>query len=288
MEILQLRYFCDAAETENFSKTARKFLVPTSNISQSIKRLENELEVKLFDRASNRLKLNEQGRNFYIKINNALSIIDSAKKEILDDGISGKIKICILTNRRVVMQVAEKFRKLYPDVSIVINHSLADGAENFDIIIADDMAELKQMERRMISEEDISLAVKRGNELTDKKKITTEDMRMQSFISMNNESSLYRVTLAACKRMGFEPDIVIQSDDPFYIRRCVELGLGVAFVPTISWKGQFSDEIVIKKINGFKRITYAYSHSGQYTSKVTKVFLSMLIDEFKREMNTDM
>ncbi|MBR2431832.1 MAG: LysR family transcriptional regulator, partial [Clostridia bacterium] len=42
MELLQLKYFCDAAETQNFSKTAKKYLVPTSNISQSIKRLEKE------------------------------------------------------------------------------------------------------------------------------------------------------------------------------------------------------------------------------------------------------
>jgi chromosome segregation protein len=44
MEILQLKYFCDAVQTQNFSKTAKKFLVPPSNISQTIKRLEKELE----------------------------------------------------------------------------------------------------------------------------------------------------------------------------------------------------------------------------------------------------
>ena len=43
MELLQLTYFCDAAETENFSRTAQRFTVPPSNISQSIKRLETEL-----------------------------------------------------------------------------------------------------------------------------------------------------------------------------------------------------------------------------------------------------
>ena len=40
MELLQLKYFCDAAKEENLSKTARKFHVPTSNISNAIKRLE--------------------------------------------------------------------------------------------------------------------------------------------------------------------------------------------------------------------------------------------------------
>ena len=43
MELLQLKYFRDAAETENFSATAKNFGVPASDISQSIKRLEKEL-----------------------------------------------------------------------------------------------------------------------------------------------------------------------------------------------------------------------------------------------------
>jgi len=50
MELLQLTYFCDAAVTQNFSKTAQKYNVPPSNISQSIKRLERELSAPLFDR----------------------------------------------------------------------------------------------------------------------------------------------------------------------------------------------------------------------------------------------
>lgn len=43
MELLQLTYLFDAAETESFSRTAQRFTAPSSNISQSVKRLETEL-----------------------------------------------------------------------------------------------------------------------------------------------------------------------------------------------------------------------------------------------------
>ena len=49
MELLQLKYFKDAALTENFSHTAKNFYVPQSAVSQSIKRLETELGVELFN-----------------------------------------------------------------------------------------------------------------------------------------------------------------------------------------------------------------------------------------------
>ena len=82
MELLQLKYFCDAAQTQNFSKTAEKYRVPPSNISQIIRRLENELGVKLFAREANRLVLNEQGKLFYRKIKSALSLIEEAKEDM--------------------------------------------------------------------------------------------------------------------------------------------------------------------------------------------------------------
>lgn len=49
MELLQLKYFKDAAELENFSKAAKKNMVPQPSISYAIKNLEDELGVPLFD-----------------------------------------------------------------------------------------------------------------------------------------------------------------------------------------------------------------------------------------------
>ena len=71
MEILQLLYFCSAAETENFAQTAKVYGVPATSISQSVRRLEKELEVTLFDRVANGVKLNERGKVFYAKQKNA-------------------------------------------------------------------------------------------------------------------------------------------------------------------------------------------------------------------------
>ena len=65
MELLQLKYFADAAVTQNFSRTAKSFFVPTSAVSQSIKRLESELGVKLFSRQANKITLNENGAAFF-------------------------------------------------------------------------------------------------------------------------------------------------------------------------------------------------------------------------------
>lgn len=282
MEILQLKYFCDAAVSQNFSKTAKKFGVPPSNISQCVKRLESELGTALFSRKSNSIALSNQGRTFYEKVSRALALIEEAKHEAEDKNHKGAIKICIVANRRIVMQVIERFRKQFPQVSFVISHKL-DENEDYDFVITDDLFRGKNMEGRRIISEEISLAVKKDNPLSQKHKIEISDIKNENFISMSRESSLFEVTHRFCSSKGFEPNIVIQSDDPFYMRKCVELGLGVAFVPAISWKGMFSEEIVLKHIEGFRRNTCVYRNKNSFLSQTAEEFFDILISECENE-----
>ena len=268
MELLQLRYFCDAAHTENFSKTAKKYRVPASNISQCIKRLEKELGTQLFVRNHNSISLSTAGRRFLQKVSSALSLIDSGTEEIRN--INKKhISICSLTNRQLVMNVTEKFLTLYPDVSVEISHAYDDSTV-YDMIIADGDFVSDTDSRALIITEKIALAINLDNPLCNKAFITADDLKYENFISLNLESSLGKTADKICKAIGLEPNIIICSPDPFYVRKCVELNLGISFVPTYSWSNQFSDNVVIKEFGSFIRETYAYyrSESNMYAKKL--------------------
>ena len=84
MEILQLQYFCTAAETENFAEAGSLMNVPASSISQSVRRLEKELGVDLFDRKANSIELNQRGRAFYIQTKSGLNMLRDAKTKAMD------------------------------------------------------------------------------------------------------------------------------------------------------------------------------------------------------------
>ncbi|MBE6553938.1 MAG: LysR family transcriptional regulator [Ruminococcaceae bacterium] len=259
MELLQLKYFCDAAKTQNFSQTAKKFMVPPSDISQTVKRLEKELGVALFSRHANRIVLNENGKRFLEEVSDAMETIENAAFLFSKNEISGALRICINTNRRIVMQAAEKFRVLYPQVTLSIKSGADPSAEQFDLIFANEPIDDPQYTSKKMFSEEILLAVNAENPLHHAKTIGREDLCLQNFITMNESNSLFRITREICAEYGFLPHIVIQSDDPFYIRKCVELGLGVAFIPSFSWKGQFSDQIVLKKVSDHLRDTYLIS-----------------------------
>ena len=282
MELLQLKYFCDAAETENFTATAKKFYVPTSAVSQSIKRLEGELSVQLFTRGMNRVTLNESGKLFYKKVKEALTLLDGAQKQLADDERSGRIKLAIFINRRLVMQTVEKFSKLYPDVDIVTKYIVSPEGEDFDLVVTDKAPGSMYVGEELLQEE-ILLAVREDHPLARKARITAEDLCGEPFVCTNLGSSLYGIAQEICADMGFEPHIVIRSDDPYYIRKCIELGLGVSLIPSVSWRGEFSDRVVLKKIHPRKRITALYRNNGKYVPKCVERFAQMLREDCAAE-----
>ena len=279
MELLQLTYFCTAAETENFSKTAKIYNVPASNISQSIHRLEKELGAVLFDRTSNKISLNEQGKEFYKEIKNALNSIHNAKVNIkAHKEISGEIKILAETNRRIVTKAIEDFQKNYTDVSFFIDHSCDGIFDKYDLIITDKVIEQKNFNKHLLVIDNLLLAMNKKNPLADKKKIAIKDLENEKFITMSNKSGLFRLINEICNSEGFNPDFVIQSDDPYYIRKYIEMGLGVSFVPSLSWQGTFSDDVVLRKVVNINRYTFAYLNTQKYNSKATHLFLEKLIE----------
>lgn len=284
MELLWLKYFCDAAQTENFSETARRFFVPPSNISQTMKKLEEELGVKLFDRTKNKLTLSHGGRVYYEGVKKALAELEGARAALSDSegGVSGELKLKVCTNRRIVTGAIERFSELYPSVSFKIRHEGGNDGD-FDIIITDAQLDDTRFSKRLLIDEAVSLALSRNNPLAARESLEARELSGEHFITMHEGSSMYRLAGRICAEAGFEPSISICTDDPMYIRKYVEMGLGVALFPTFSWKGQFSESVVVKSVGNFRRQTYIYRPEGRYTSRASAIFEEILEKTVREE-----
>ena len=83
MELLQLYYFQVTARFQHISKAAACLHITQPALSQTIKRLEKELETELFDRVGKEIVLNEKGEILLKYANSVLSSVESAKAELL-------------------------------------------------------------------------------------------------------------------------------------------------------------------------------------------------------------
>ncbi|MBQ7879039.1 MAG: LysR family transcriptional regulator [Clostridia bacterium] len=285
MDLLQLRYFCHAARTENFSRTASAFYVPAASVSQSIKRLENELGARLFNRNANKIKLSAAGKTFYEKVVHAIALIDDAKKKVEDASwkSKGKIKILAQTCRRIVTQTVEKFKAAYPEVVFVIHHTSTAADETYDFIVSDAPASARTTQCSLLLSEKLLLACHRSHPLAQKTEIVVDDLKNEEFIAMSAGNSLHYILTDICTDAGFTPKIAIQSDDPFYLRKYLDEGLGIAIVPQISWRGSFSENVCLKPFGEYVRDTYVWFDEPKFLPRIQKQFLAYLKQAFDNE-----
>ncbi len=276
MEILQLRYFCEAAECESFTLTAKKYTVPPSDISQSIKRLEMELGAKLFDRSANRIKLNSRGREFLHSIRTALSMIDGAVGVARGESTEKVIRLCVNCNRRIVWSVAERFRHLHGDIEIVFANFRDPLDDDYDIIVERDIEPLAPYKRERLLTERVVLAAHSSHPLAKERSVDISSLGTEAFVAMRGNTSLAALTSELFGAAGVKQRVAIETDDPFYFRRCVEAGLGIAIVPEFSWRGQFSDDVVFVDIGGISCDTYVYTSAGAAARVEVAEFISML------------
>lgn len=264
-----------------FFQNGKKYSVPPSNISQSIKRLETELGVALFRRTANRVTLSERGEAFYADVKRALTILERSRNALLSGDDEGRLKINIQVSRRRAMEAIEKFQARFPRVDIITRHEPETDPTEFDLIVADKRLAVDDFVCTEAVSEDIVIAFKRGL-LPENGVITAKDLRTKPFITMNAGNSLYKATREICGSMGFAPRIALQSEDPLYVRKCIELGLGIAFVPSYSWRDEFSDEVVLQKLGEYTRNIYVYRRNDRYLPPYLSVLYKMLLEEYAK------
>ncbi len=281
MELLQLRYFCDAAEYENFSHAAKKNGVPTSNISQTVKRLENELGVSLFSRSANKILLTDEGRRFYDGVYQALVMLDSARLSLGEtDEPVGVLKLLIRVHRRTSTIAVERFKELCPKVQIVINHDDGEDTADYSFVISDSCENNDKCIKEHLITERIMLAVSRDNPLSLRKSVSVSELSEENFVSMKLTSPLASLTHALCRAAGFEEKTVISAEDPFYVRKYVDMGLGVALVPEISWCGQLFPNTALVEVDNCRRETCVYFNKHRKLLYHERIFLDILRETF--------
>lgn len=120
MELNQLYYFRVAAETQNLTEAAERLHISQPTLSKVIKRLENDLGVKLFDRRPSRLELNPYGGSFLIYVNQALDALERGKLYLdsMKTGENQGLRM-ISTFFGIPSMIVEEYVKNHPDLSVI-------------------------------------------------------------------------------------------------------------------------------------------------------------------------
>ena len=117
-----LMVFMTTAEQGSFSDAARRLGVSPAAVSQSVARLEEELEVRLFNRTTRQLMLTEDGRRFYAQCRNPINHLDNAIRQLRASRAEavGQLRVSLPNSfgRQFVLPLMDKFTDQYPKIKI--------------------------------------------------------------------------------------------------------------------------------------------------------------------------
>ncbi len=192
MEFRQLKTFRVVAETLSFTKTAEKLFMAQSSVSAQIRSLEDELDVKLFDRIGRSVMITDAGRKLFEYARKMEDMTDEIRSEITDSRYAkGRLTIRIPETLASVYipEIIARYHKTKPEVSLnLINCSdlqlreeLNSGRIDLAYLMIDEIG-LEEVNIHQLKTEKLVLVAGHSHALTNKKLLQLEDLENETLL----------------------------------------------------------------------------------------------------------
>lgn len=245
MDMRQLQYFQVLAKTQHMTQASGILNLAQSALSRSLKNLEAELGVKLFDRIGKYIYLNENGHIFLKHVDVILGEYQDVCRK-LDDRRGKEKKTVVLSmyaGSKLLPELICDFKNKHPEISL---HIMQQGSVNENVLPSDitvySCGQRKdELNSVVLMEEKICLAVPSDHPLARRKSIKLIEAASEAFICLHKGKGLRVITDELCHQAGFSPNVIMESDSPSTVRGLVSMGVGFTFVPKISWPGMGDD-----------------------------------------------
>ncbi len=132
MEIKQIKYFYEIANTGSINETAKRLNMSQPPLTYQIHQLEEELQIQLFERSQKGVTLTTAGKLFYDRCQNILNYLDSTKQEIKQFGQKETLRIGIThTTLPILMPYFKQFTSIHKDVHYEIQDAITYTLLNY-------------------------------------------------------------------------------------------------------------------------------------------------------------
>jgi DNA-binding transcriptional LysR family regulator len=143
MELRQLEHFVAVAEDESFTRAARRLGYVQSALSVSIRSLERELGVRLFDRTTHRVRVTEAGRTLLPSARATIASAEGFRDEAaaVNGVLRGRLRIGLMQSFNVlnVPRLLGRFHREHPDVELTARPAAGGSAAMLSAVTAGEL-----------------------------------------------------------------------------------------------------------------------------------------------------
>jgi DNA-binding transcriptional LysR family regulator len=240
MQLQDLGTFVTVATERSFSVAAKKLHRTQPAVSQAIRRLEDELGERLFDRSSQNGALTESGRLLLDYANRLLRLAADAEEAVRELQQVRRGRVVIGANEAAVhtlLPCLEKFAALHPqavvEVRRVPSRQMATEILNrtVDCGVLTFQPAGRGLQSIPLGTDELVMLAHPSHPLASRRRVSIEEVGRETVIAHNDPSPARERVLRAYERRHTPINIQIALPSLDGIKRAVERGIGVAVLP---------------------------------------------------------
>jgi DNA-binding transcriptional LysR family regulator len=240
MEFTELQVFVTVATERSFSRAATRLHRTQPAISQAVRRLEDELGERLFDRSAKDGKLTEAGRVLLDYAQRLIRLADEAEGAVRELRDLQRGRVMVGANEaavHVLLPIIGRFRARHPNIQVdvrripsrqvpaaVVERSLDFGVISFPAVDP-------SLASIAIGSDELVMLVHPGHRLADRKQVTMAEFAHECVIAHNEASPARERVLRLFEQRHEALNIQMALPSLDAIKRAVEMKMGVALLP---------------------------------------------------------
>jgi DNA-binding transcriptional LysR family regulator len=275
VDINQLEVLVTVARERSFSRAADALGRTQPAISQAIRRLEQEIGEKLFDRSSKDGTLTAAGQVLLEHAQHILNIRDAAARSMrelreLQDG-----KVTVSANEHTVfylLPVIAEFRRRYPNIKVEVRRGVASRiprevtSRDVELGVISFAPEDPSIKAIQVLTDSLVLIVAPGHRLAGQDMISISELGEEILIAHNAQSPYRQKVIEAFERHRTGMHIAIEVPSLEAIKKLVQKGAGVALVPRLTSEDEIAAEALsavrIKELRLERKLNLIYRRNS--------------------------
>jgi len=241
MELRQIEYFCMVGKLNSFTRAAEQLHIAQPSITQAVRKLEQELDLQLFDRSKKKAVLTTEGQAFLARMEKILDEFQQAVQEVKDfkNLRKGTVKLGVppMIESYLFPDIFSCFKNTYPGLQLIAfeeTSSLEAAAKlekdelDLAIIILPDKSET--LNTFVITQEQLVLCMHPNHPLRQQQSVRFDQLKNEKFILLKEGSYQHQVVISRCLRHNFVPNTIFCSNQIKTIKGLIANGSGISLL----------------------------------------------------------
>jgi DNA-binding transcriptional LysR family regulator len=291
LNLREIRAFVTVADAGNFTRAALQLHLSQPALTVQIRRLEEIVGARLFDRNSRSVALTQTGRELLPLLRRSLDDMERVLRDAraLGEGVSGTVRLACLPTfaASALPDLIRTFRERVPRASFQIRDAVASTVvelvrnETVDIGVTGGDVVDSSLEVLHSGSDRLVVVCPKTHPLARKRRIAVADLAGLPLVLTASGTSVRTVVDKALGAAGCTLEIACE---PTYMMTAVAMvrgGLGVTILPATAREVLAEPDLVARPIDdpAFVRATALVKKRGRTLPRVTEAFIELFLGQ---------